>query len=66
MPEQRATVDVVTELGDMLIRHRGDAEVRLRLTRGGVARIFELPYTVAVSPDLFGELKGLLGPACLV
>ncbi|GAA4173351.1 DNA polymerase III subunit alpha [Gryllotalpicola koreensis] len=66
MPEQRATVDVVTELGDMLIRHAGPNEVRLRLTRGGVARVFELPYQVSVTPDLFGELKGLLGPACLV
>jgi DNA polymerase-3 subunit alpha len=66
MPEQRATVDVVTELGDLLIRHRGENEVRLRLTRGGVARVFELPYPVSVDPDLFGELKGLLGPACLV
>jgi len=66
MPEQRATVDVVTELGDMLIHHAGENEVRLRLTRGGVARVFELPYKVSVTPDLFGELKGLLGPACLV
>jgi len=65
MPEQRATVDVVTELGDMLTRHAGANEVRLRLTRGGVARVFELPHQVAVTPDLFGELKGLLGPACL-
>ncbi|GAA4154399.1 DNA polymerase III subunit alpha [Gryllotalpicola daejeonensis] len=66
MPEQRATVDVVTELGNMLIHHAGENEVRLRLTRGAVARVFELPYKVSVSPDLFGELKGLLGPACLV
>jgi DNA polymerase-3 subunit alpha len=66
MPEQRATVDVVTELGNMLIHHAGENEVRLRLTRGGVARVFELPYKVSISPDLFGELKGLLGPACLV
>jgi DNA polymerase-3 subunit alpha len=66
MPEQRATVDTVTQLADALIRHKGDNEVRLRLTRGDVARIFELPYQVSVSPDLFGELKGLLGPACLV
>ncbi|MCL2515988.1 MAG: DNA polymerase III subunit alpha [Microbacteriaceae bacterium] len=66
MAEQRATVDVVTQLADTLIRHRGENEVRLRLTRGSVARIFELPYQVSVDPDLFGELKGLLGPACLV
>ncbi|WP_022880649.1 DNA polymerase III subunit alpha [Gryllotalpicola ginsengisoli] len=66
MPDQRATTDVVTELGDMLIRHAGDNEVRLRLVKGSTARVFELPYKVAVSPDLFGELKALLGPSCLV
>ena len=66
MPDQRATTDVVQNLGDMLIRHAGDGEVRLRLVKGTTARIFELPYRVSVSADLYGELKGLLGPACLV
>ena len=65
MPDQRATTDVVQSLGDMLIRHGGDGEVRLRLVKGSTARVFELPYRVAVSADLYGELKGLLGPACL-
>ncbi|MGN6125775.1 MAG: DNA polymerase III subunit alpha [Humibacter sp.] len=66
MPDQRATTDVVQSLGDMLIRHAGDGEVRLRLVKGTTARVFELPYRVNVSADLYGELKGLLGPACLV
>jgi DNA polymerase-3 subunit alpha len=66
MPDQRATTDVVQSLGDMLIRHSGDGEVRLRLVKGSTARVFELPYRVSVSADLYGELKGLLGPACLV
>ena len=65
MPELRATTDVVTALNDVLIRHSGDTEVRLRLVKGDNARIFEVPYTVAVSADLYGELKSLLGPNCL-
>jgi DNA polymerase-3 subunit alpha len=63
--EQRATTDVVSGLGDVLIRHSGDVEVRLRLVRGDVARVFEVPYRVKVSADLYGELKTLLGPGCL-
>ncbi|WP_437584811.1 DNA polymerase III subunit alpha [Paramicrobacterium sp. CJ85] len=65
IPEQRATTDAVTELADILGRHRGDNEVRLRLLRGDMARVFEVPYPVTVSADLFGELKSLLGPNCL-
>ncbi|MFP7760305.1 DNA polymerase III subunit alpha [Marisediminicola sp. LYQ134] len=65
MPEHRATTQVVSDLGDALIRHVGDTEVRLKLIKGDSARLFEIPYPVTVSPDLFGELKSLLGPNCL-
>ncbi len=65
MPELRATTDVVTSLNDVLIRHSGDTEVRLKLIKGESARMFEIPYPVTVSADLYGELKSLLGPACL-
>jgi DNA polymerase-3 subunit alpha len=64
--EHRATTDVVAALNDVLIRHSGDNEVRLRLVKGDSARIFEIPYPVKVSADLYGELKTLLGPNCLV
>ena len=50
----------------MLIRHAGDNEVRLRLVEGESARMFEIPYPVSVTADLYGELKSLLGPNCLV
>jgi DNA polymerase-3 subunit alpha len=63
--EQRATTDVVSALNDVLIRHAGDNEVRLRLLRDDAARVFEVPYPVTVSADLYGELKSLLGPNCL-
>jgi DNA polymerase-3 subunit alpha len=64
--EHRATTDVVSALNDVLIRHAGNNEVRLRLVRGDSARMFELPYPVAVTADLYGELKRLLGPNCVV
>jgi len=63
--ESRATTDVVTALGDVLIRHSGRSEVRLKLVKGSNARLFELPFPVTVSADLYGELKTLLGPNCL-
>jgi DNA polymerase III subunit alpha len=63
--ESRATTEVVTALGDVLIRHSGASEVRLKLIKGDAARIFEIPYPVTVSADLYGELKTLLGPNCL-
>ncbi|MBO9578831.1 MAG: DNA polymerase III subunit alpha, partial [Microbacteriaceae bacterium] len=65
IPEQRATTEVVQALGDILIRHEGDTEVRLRLVRDGGARVFELPYRVTRSQGLTGELKTLLGAGCL-
>nr|WP_223690820.1 DNA polymerase III subunit alpha [Leifsonia poae] len=65
MPDQRATTDTITTLSEVLARHAGENEVRLRLVKGQVARVFEVPKPVTVSADLFGELKGLLGPNCL-
>lgn len=66
MPEHRATTETVAALGDVLIRHSGASEVRLRLVRGDSARMFEIPYPVSVTADLYGELKSLLGPNCVV
>ncbi len=66
VPEQRATTELVSALNDVLIRHSGDNEVRLRLLRGDTARMFEIPYPVSVTADLYGELKRLLGPNCVI
>ncbi len=67
MPDNRATRDTVTTLDEILSRHSGENEVRLKLVRGGTARVFELPrHRVKVTADLYGELKSLLGPNCLV
>ena len=65
LPEVQATTEVVQALGDILIRHEGDTEVRLRLVRDGQARVFELPYRVTRGPGLTAELKTLLGANCL-
>lgn len=65
MPEFRATAQTVGSLHDMLVRHAGPSEVRLKLVKGGTARVFDIPYPVTVSADLYGELKSLLGPGCL-
>ncbi|WP_449277547.1 DNA polymerase III subunit alpha [Leucobacter sp. GX24907] len=64
--DTRATEHLMEELKATLLRHRGDGEVRLNLITGSGVRIFELPQQVRVTSDLFGELKGLLGPRCLL
>jgi DNA polymerase-3 subunit alpha len=65
MPERRANQIVVEELLETLERHRGDTEVTIKLHSGSTAKVFELPQQVRVTADLYGELKGLLGPQCL-
>ncbi len=65
MPEVRATNSTLQALNDVLRRHPGDTEVRLRLTRTGSVRIFEIPNRIRVTPDFYGEVKTLLGPSCV-
>ncbi len=67
IPEIAATQEIVEELGAILVRHVGPTPVRLKLTReGGTSRIFEIPYEVTLTADLYAELKALLGSNCLV
>ncbi|MGO3146921.1 MAG: DNA polymerase III subunit alpha [Leucobacter sp.] len=65
LSDSRATEQVLSDLRDTLDRHRGQSEIRLNLATQNVVRVFELPQRVRVSSELFGELKGLLGPRCL-
>lgn len=65
MPEHRATETMIEQLAEVLERHKGPTEVALKLHKGGTAKVFEVPMPVSVSVDLYGELKGLLGPQCL-
>ena len=63
--EQRATERTMLELLNVFESRRGDTEVRIRMVRGRSALVFETPHRVAVTAELFGDLKGLLGPQCL-
>ena len=65
MPEHRATESTIGQLVEVFGRHPGTTEVTLKLHKGGVAKVFEVPAQVGVTVDLYGELKGLLGPQCL-
>jgi DNA polymerase-3 subunit alpha len=65
LPEQRATERVVAELAEVLRRHSGETEVRLKMHRGRTAKVFEVPMHVGITAELFGDLKALLGPQCI-
>ncbi|XAS68982.1 DNA polymerase III subunit alpha [Micrococcaceae bacterium Sec5.7] len=67
MPTFKATEAVVTELGDVLRTHRGTSEVRLHLQGDTKLEVMGMPVHLRVNPNpaLFGDLKVLLGPACL-
>ncbi len=63
--ENRATERTMLDLLEVLTRNAGDTEVTLKMHRGRQAKVFEIPHRVAITADLFGDLKGLLGPQCL-
>jgi DNA polymerase-3 subunit alpha len=67
IPTFKATEAVVTDLRDVLRTHRGNSEVRLKLMGDTKVEVMGLPVHMRVnpSPSLFGDLKVLLGPACL-
>ena len=68
MPLARCTPPVAERLKDVLATHPGVTEVHLRLTQTGKATLMRLDdrLRVTASPALFGDLKALLGPTCLV
>lgn len=65
LPERRASQATIEELLQTLQRHAGETEVTVKLHSGSTAKVFEVPHPVRVTADLYGELKGLLGPQCL-
>lgn len=65
LSEARATTKTIHALSEVLRRHPGQSDVRLRLTKGATVRVFEIPTPVMLTPDLYGEIKSLLGPGCL-
>ncbi|MFN8076354.1 MAG: DNA polymerase III subunit alpha [Kineosporiaceae bacterium] len=68
LPVQKCTAPVVERLKGVLSTHPGPTEVHLRLTKPGRTTVMRLDDALRVtpSPALFGDLKALLGPACLV
>ncbi len=68
MPVTRCTPPVVGRLKDVLATHPGVTEVHLRLTQTGRQTLMRLDdgLRVTPSPSLYGDLKALLGPSCLV
>ena len=68
MPVTRCTPPVVERLKDVLATHPGPTEVHLRLTQTGRSTVMRLDdgLRVTPSPALYGDLKALLGPSCLV
>jgi DNA polymerase-3 subunit alpha len=68
LPVTRCTPPVVERLKDVLSTHPGPTEVHLRLTQAGRMTVMRLDdgLRVTPSPALFGDLKALLGPTCLV
>src|SRR5690606_23855566 len=66
LSEARATEPLMEELRSTLKRHPGESEVHLNLITPHSVRVFELREQVRISADLFGELKGMLGPRCLL
>ncbi|MGN6610607.1 MAG: DNA polymerase III subunit alpha [Angustibacter sp.] len=68
MPLVRCTPPVAERLKDVLATHPGVTEVHLRLTQSGRSTVMRLDdrLRVTAGPALFGELKALLGPSCLV
>lgn len=68
LPSARCVPPVVERLRGILSTHPGPSEVHLKLTAQGKATLMRLDNGLRVNrtPALYGELKALLGPNCLV
>ena len=67
LPLARATQGLAERLKDVLAEYPGVTEVQVKLTQPGRSVLMRLDDTLRVtaSPELFGDLKALLGPSCL-
>ncbi len=68
LPLARATNGVAERIKSVLGQHPGVTEVHVKLTQPGRSVLMRLDDSlrVSASPALFGDLKALLGPACLI
>jgi DNA polymerase III subunit alpha len=67
LPAARCTPPVVERLKEVLATHPGTTEVHLQLVSGERRTALRVAdgFRVAATPALMGDLKALLGPACL-
>jgi DNA polymerase-3 subunit alpha len=67
MPVARCVPPLVERLREVLVTHPGPTEVHLRLRGNERTTVVRLDdkLRVATSPSLIGDLKQLLGPACV-
>jgi DNA polymerase-3 subunit alpha len=67
MPVTKCVTPVVDRLKETLVAHAGTNEVQLHLTNGNRTTVLRLEdrLRVSPSPELFAELKALLGPSVL-
>jgi DNA polymerase III subunit alpha len=67
LPTIRCTPPLVERLKEVLRTHPGVTEVQLRLTTSDRTTLMRLDDSLRVTPStaLMGDLKALLGPACL-
>jgi DNA polymerase-3 subunit alpha len=66
IPTVKVTPPLVARLGEVLDSHKGNTEVRVRLQGARSTTVLRLDrHRVTADPSLFGDLKALLGPACL-
>ena len=66
METMRATSGRIAQLAEVLGSHPGQTEVQLRLRQPGRSTTLRLQHRVDASDALFGDLKALLGPGCLI
>ncbi|GGH56533.1 DNA-directed DNA polymerase [Rothia aerolata] len=67
IPEFKATEQTLGELRTILRNHRGESEVRISMNTRTKKLLIRLGADLRVQPNpaLYGDLKVLLGPACL-
>ncbi|MFI7613008.1 DNA polymerase III subunit alpha [Nonomuraea terrae] len=67
LPLNRCTPPVVGRLKEVLATHPGTSEVHLQVHNGPKTTVMRVGdrYRVTPSPALMGDLKELLGPACV-
>ncbi|HLS44816.1 MAG TPA: DNA polymerase III subunit alpha [Ornithinicoccus sp.] len=67
MPLTRATDGLAHKLRNVLADHPGSTEVHVKLTQPGRQVLLRLDPTLRVtaSPEFFGDIKALLGPAAV-